>query len=278
MLSDPENIRFTSIDNLEIEGWLLKPTNAENGGKTPLVLQIHGGPHSAYGYGLQHEWQLMAAQGYAVLYFNPRGSQGYGQEFAHQVVGDWAGKDYEDLMNGLDHVLEQYSFIDENRLFVTGASYGGYMTNMIVARTNRFKAAITQNSVTNLYSMFGTSDIGFYFNCWQLGNADMWEDEERIMKFSPIRYARNVKTPILILHNETDYRCPMEQAEQWYLALRRLGVETKLIRFPDESHGLASKGRPSHRIERLNHIIGWFDQYKSAAILNTGNENPMNTL
>lgn len=261
-LSNPEHLQFMSVDELEIEGWLLKPTTSEKDKKHPLVLQIHGGPHSAYGYGFQHEWQLMAAKGYYVLYMNPRGSSGYGETFKQMVIGDWGGKDYYDQMNGIDYVLEKYPSIDENQLFVTGASYGGYMTNMITAKTDRFKAAATQNSVVNLYSMFGTSDIGFYFNSWQLGGADMWDDEETVMKFSPIRYARNVKTPTMILHNEKDYRCPMEQGEQWYMALKRNGVDAKLIRFPDESHGMASSGKPSHRIERLHHLIEWFDQYR----------------
>src|SRR5699024_2183413 len=127
---------------------------------------------------------------------------------------------YEDLMTGLDYILDTYPFIDKENLFVTGESYGGYMTNMIVTRTNRFKAAIAQNSVTNLYSKLGTSDIGFHYNSSQLNNADIWEDEEILMKYSPIRYARNVNTPMLVMHNEKDYRCPMEQVEQWYLALR----------------------------------------------------------
>lgn len=261
-LSVPEHMAFKSGDGLEIEGWILKPTEHKQGTKSPLVLQIHGGPHSAYGYGFQHEWQLMAAKGYYVLYMNPRGSSGYGQAFRHMVVGDWGGKDYEDLMHGVDYALDHYPLIDKERMFVTGASYGGYMTNMITARTNRFKAAITQNSVTNLYSSYGTCDIGISTGN-ELGGADLWEDEEKIMKLSPIRYARDVKTPTLILHNEDDYRCPMEQAEQWYTALRRLGVETKLIRFPNESHGLASSGKPSHRLERLKHIIDWFEYYRS---------------
>lgn len=259
-LSSPKQLTYKSEDGLEIEGWLLLPAQSTEE-KIPLIVQIHGGPHSAYGYGLQHEWQVLAAQGYAVFYANPRGSQGYGEDFLQQVVGDWGGKDYTDIMCGVEHVLGTYPEIDEKSLFVTGASYGGYMTNMITARTNKFKAAITQNAVVNLHSMFGTSDIGFYFNSSQLGGVDLWEDEETILKYSPIRYANQVQTPTLIMHNEKDYRCPMEQAEQWYVALRRRGVETKLIRFPDEDHGLASSGKPSHRLERLDHICNWFNHY-----------------
>lgn len=260
-LSTPDRVTYTSVDEYEIEGWIMFPPHAYREEKIPLILQIHGGPHSAYGYGFQHEWQWLAAQGYAVFYVNPRGSQGYGETFLQQVVGDWGGKDYEDLMHGIDHVLSIYPQLDNDALFVTGASYGGYMTNMITARTDRFKAAITQNAVVNLHSMFGTSDIGFFFNSSQLGGADLWKDEEKIMKYSPIRYAPNVKTPTLILHNEQDHRCPMEQAEQWYVALRRLGVDTKLVRFPDEDHGMSSNGKPAHRLERLHHIGDWFDEY-----------------
>ena len=261
-LSTPEHLTYQSVDGLNIEGWLLPPVNRKDNQKYPLILQIHGGPHSAYGYGFQHEWQLLAAKGYAVLYTNPRGSQSYDEAFLRQVVGDWAGKDYEDLMQGVDVALEKYTYIDEENIFVTGASYGGYMTNMITTRTDRFKAAITQNSISNLYSMFGTSDIGFYFTSWQLGGLDLWEDEEKIMAFSPIRYAKNVQTPTLIMHNEDDDRCPIEQGEQWYVALRRLGVEAQFVRIPGESHGLASSGKPSHRLERLKHMINWFDYYK----------------
>lgn len=261
-LSTPEQITFKSVDGLEFEGWVLQPPVRREGEKHPFVLQIHGGPHSAYGYGFQHEWQLMAARGYVVLYTNPRGSQGYGEDFLKRVVGDWGGEDYKDQITAVDFVLDKYDYIDRNQLFVTGTSYGGYMTNIITTRTNRFKAAATINSVTNLYSMFGTSDIGFYFNSAQLGGADMWDDEETVMKYSPIRYVRTVKTPTLIIHCEDDYRCPMEQGEQWYIALRRLGVETKLIRFPYESHGIASKGKPKHRLERLEYLIGWFDDHQ----------------
>lgn len=261
VLSTPERITYTSVDQYEVEGWIMFPPSIKQSDKIPMILQIHGGPHSAYGYGFQHEWQWLAAEGYAVLYVNPRGSQGYGESFLQQVVGDWGGKDYEDLMHGIDYILGVYPQLNKDALFVTGASYGGYMTNMITARTNRFKAAITQNAVVNLHSMFGTSDIGFYFNCAQLGDVDLWKDEDKIMKFSPIRYAPQVKTPTLILHNEQDHRCPMEQAEQWYVALRRLGVDTKLVRFPDEDHGMSSSGRPAHRFERLHHIGDWLNHY-----------------
>lgn len=258
-LSTPESFVYKSTDGWEIEGWVMKPFGFEAGKKYPMILQIHGGPHTAYGNGLHHEMQLMAAKGYVVLYTNPRGSHGYGDEFVRAVVGDYSGMDYEDIMAGVDHALEHFDYIDHDQLFVTGGSYGGYMTNVIVTRTDRFKAAVTQRSICNWYSFYGTSDIGFTFTYAQHGQADLWEDEERLMNVSPIRHARNVKTPTLILHSEQDLRCPMEQAEQWYIALRRLGVETKLVRFPDENHDLSRSGQPKHRLERLSHLIGWFE-------------------
>lgn len=262
-LSTPENFYYKSTDGWNIEGWLMKPYGFEEGKTYPMILQIHGGPATAYGNGLHHEMQLMASKGYVVLYTNPRGSHGYGHEFVNAVIGDYGGRDYEDLMAGVDYALNNYNYIDRNQLFVTGGSYGGYMTNVIVTRTNRFKAAVTQRSICNWHSFYGTSDIGFYFTEWQHGHADLWDDVEVLLKRSPLTYARNVETPILILHSEQDLRCPIEQAEQWYIALKRLGVETKLVRFPDENHDLSRSGKPKHRLERLAHLIGWFDDHRS---------------
>ena len=258
-LSTPENFHYNSTDGKEIEGWVLKPFGYEEGKKYPMILQIHGGPATAYGNGLHHEMQLMAAKGYVVVYTNPRGSHGYGHEFVNAVIGDYGGMDYEDIMAGVDFALENFDYLDQDQLFVTGGSYGGYMTNVIVTRTDRFKAAVTQRSICNWHSFYGTSDIGFFFTEWQHGHADLWDDYEKLIKISPLHYARNVKTPTLILHSEQDLRCPMEQAEQWYVALKRLGVETKLVRFPDENHDLSRSGKPKHRLERLEHLIGWFE-------------------
>ncbi|WP_456276874.1 S9 family peptidase [Bacillus sp. AK128] len=258
-VSTPENFHYKSTDGGDVEGWMLKPYGYEEGRKYPMILQIHGGPATAYGNGLHHEMQLMAAKGYAVLYTNPRGSHGYGHDFVNAVIGDYGGMDYEDIMAGVDYALANFNYIDTDQLFVTGGSYGGYMTNVIVTRTDRFKAAVTQRSICNWHSFYGTSDIGFFFTEWQHGHADLWDDVEELLKRSPLTYARNVKTPTLILHSEQDLRCPMEQAEQWYIALKRLGVETKLVRFPDENHDLSRSGKPKHRLERLQHLIGWFD-------------------
>jgi dipeptidyl aminopeptidase/acylaminoacyl peptidase len=258
-LSTPETIHYKSTDGWDIEGWILRPHGFEKGKKYPMILQIHGGPATAYGNGLHHEMQLMAAKGYIVLYTNPRGSHGYGHDFVNAVIGDYGGMDYEDIMAGVDYALATYDFIDQEQLFVTGGSYGGYMTNVIVTRTERFKAAVTQRSICNWHSFYGTSDIGFFFTEWQHGHADLWDDVERLLEISPLTHARKVKTPTLILHSEQDLRCPMEQAEQWYIALRRLGVETKFVRFPDENHDLSRSGQPKHRLERLDHMISWFE-------------------
>ncbi|OLO38979.1 peptidase S9 family protein [Alkalihalophilus pseudofirmus] len=262
-LSTPENLHYKSTDSKEIEGWILKPYGYEEGKKYPMILQIHGGPATAYGNGLHHEMQVMASKGYVVLYTNPRGSHGYGHDFVNAVIGDYGGMDYEDIMAGVDYALKNFDYIDHDQLFVTGGSYGGYMTNVIVTRTDRFKAAVTQRSICNWHSFYGTSDIGFFFTEWQHGHADLWDDVEKLLKLSPLTYARNVKTPTLILHSEQDLRCPMEQAEQWYIALKRLGVETKLVRFPDENHNLSRSGKPKHRLERLQHLMSWFDDRRN---------------
>ncbi|MFV8828235.1 S9 family peptidase [Alkalihalobacterium sp. APHAB7] len=262
-LSTPENFHYKSTDGWDIEGWVMKPYGFEEGKTYPMILQIHGGPATAYGNGLHHEMQLMASKGYIVLYTNPRGSHGYGHDFVNAVIGDYGGMDYEDIMAGVDYALENFNYIDHDHLFVTGGSYGGYMTNVIVTRTDRFKAAVTQRCISNWHSFYGTSDIGFFFTEWQHGHADLWDDVDKLIKLSPLHYARNVKTPTLILHSEQDLRCPMEQAEQWYVALKRLGVETMLVRFPDEDHNLSRSGKPKHRLERLQHIIGWFEDRRN---------------
>jgi dipeptidyl aminopeptidase/acylaminoacyl peptidase len=262
-LSTPENFHYKSTDGWDIEGWIMKPFGFEEGKKYPMILEIHGGPATAYGNGLHHEMQLMASKGYVVLYTNPRGSHGYGHDFVNAVIGDYGGMDYVDIMAGVDFALENFNYVDADQLFVTGGSYGGYMTNVVVTRTDRFKAAVTQRSICNWHSFYGTSDIGFFFTEMQHGHADLWDDAEKLLKLSPLTYARNVKTPTLILHSEQDLRCPIEQGEQWYVALKRLGVETKFVRFPDECHELSRSGKPKHRLERLEHLIGWFDDRRN---------------
>lgn len=204
--------------------------------------------------------QVLADKGYAVLFTNPRGSHGYGQTFVNAVRGDYGGMDYADIMSGVDYVLEHFDFIDETRLGVTGGSYGGFMTNWIVGHTDRFKAAVTQRSISNWLSFYGVSDIGYFFTEWEVG-CNVWDDPERLWHHSPLKYVKNIQTPLLILHSEKDYRCPIEQAEQLFIALKHLKRETKLVRFPEANHDLSRSGPPALRLERLNHIVGWFEQH-----------------
>ncbi|WP_251549264.1 alpha/beta hydrolase family protein [Neobacillus muris] len=258
-LSTPETIEFESENGWKVQGWLIKPLGFEAGKKYPLILEIHGGPHMMYGNTFMNEFQILAAEGYAVLYMNPRGSHGYGQDFVDAVRGDYGGNDYQDLMNGMDYVLQHFDFIDESRLGVTGGSYGGFMTNWIVGQTNRFKAAVTQRSISNWISFYGVSDIGYYFTEWQIQSD--FRDIQTLWKHSPLAYVENVETPLLILHSEKDYRCPIEQAEQYFIALKRLGKQTKFVRFPDQNHELSRSGKPVLRMNRLDYITGWFKEY-----------------
>ncbi|WP_100011339.1 S9 family peptidase [Lentibacillus sediminis] len=259
-IAEPETLAITAEDGQEIQGWLLRPYGFEEGKKYPFVLEVHGGPHAMYGQAFFHEMQLLAAKGYVVLYTNPRGSHGYGQTFVDAVRTDYGGGDYRDLMQAVDYVLERYSFIDETRLGVTGGSYGGFMTNWMVGQTDRFKAAVTQRSISNWLSFYGVSDIGYFFTKWEHG-LNLLDDPQKLWEFSPLKYAENVNTPLLILHGELDYRCPIEQGEQLFVALRHLRKEVEFVRFPGASHELSRSGDPKMRVERLNHICRWFEEY-----------------
>ena len=258
-LVEPQAIVYKGAIDWDIHGWLLKPAGYEEGKKYPLIVEIHGGPHTMYANTFFHELQLVAAQGYGVLYVNPRGSHGYSQEFVDGVRGDYGGGDYEDIMAGLDYAIQENDWVDTDRLGVTGGSYGGFMTNWIVGQTDRFKAAVTQRSICNWISFFGVSDIGYYFTEWQIG-ADM-TDVDKLWEHSPLKYAGNVKTPLLILHSEKDFRCPIEQAEQLYITLKSMGKDTEFVRFPEADHNLSRNGIPNLRVARLNEITGWFAKY-----------------
>lgn len=258
-LSQPEVFNSTSKDGGTVPGWLMKPTDFDKEKKYPMILEIHGGPHAMYGNTFFHELQLLTANGYVVLYTNPRGSHGYGQKFVDACRGDYGGMDYEDLMSAVDHALETFTFIDKERLGVTGGSYGGFMTNWIVGHTNRFKAAVTLRSISNWISFYGVSDIGYFFSEWEIGTT-LLDDPDKLWKHSPLRYVNNIETPLLILHGERDYRCPVEQAEQLYVALKHRKKDTRLVRFPNSNHELSRSGEPKLRIERLEHIINWFNE------------------
>lgn len=256
----PERIEFTSTDGWRIQGWLLQPAGQDSIAKTPLILQIHGGPHAMYTGTFSYEMQTLAAQGYAVLWVNPRGSMGYGQEFARACRGDFAGGDFRDLMEAVDHALDTYEQFDESRLGVAGGSYGGVMTNWIVAHCNRFKAAVTQRCISNWLSMYGTSDIGISYVEGVIGGNPA-ENAELLWSRSPLAHAHKINTPLLIMHGEQDYRTPIAQAEELYTMLKRYGKTTKLIRYPGSNHSLLKSGKPSLRVDSFEQINVWFNQY-----------------
>ena len=258
-LGNVEEVWFKGAGGNDLQGWIITPPGFDPGKKYPSILEIHGGPRVQYGNFFMHEFYYLAAQGYVVYFCNPRGGQGYGEEHSKAIVNDWGGADYADLMAWADHVSD-LPYIDPSRMGVTGGSYGGYMTNWIIGHTDRFAAAVTQRSVSNLISMYGSSDFNWAFE-EEFGGVPPWEDVENYLRQSPITYIGNAVTPTLVIHSENDLRCPIEQGEQVFVALKRLGVPTKMVRFPDEPHGLSRGGRTDRRIARLAHISGWFDRY-----------------
>lgn len=253
----PEIVQVFNEDAL-VWGWFMKPVDYVEGEKYPLILNIHGGPHMMYANTFVHEMQLLAAEGYAVLYMNPRGSHSYSQEFVNGCRGDYGGGDYRDLMAAVDMILEENPWIDAQRLGVTGGSYGGFMTNWIVGHTDRFKAALTQRSISNWISFFGVSDIGYYFTPWQIA-ADM-TDVDKLWAHSPLKYVEHMQTPLMILHSEDDLRCPIEQAEQLYITMKSMKKDVAFIRFPKANHDLSRSGLPNLRQERLQAIQEWFKE------------------
>jgi dipeptidyl aminopeptidase/acylaminoacyl peptidase len=255
-LAEPEEINFNSFDGTPIQGWLLRPANFREGERYPLILSVHGGPHGMYGWGFNSTFQVYAARGYAVLYLNPRGSSGYGQRFSDGTLREWGGGDYRDLMAGVDHVLNRYPWIDRERLGVTGGSYGGFMTNWIVTQTPRFKAAVSSASVSNLISFYGTSLYQDLIHA-EFGGFP-WDDYETLWRWSPLRYVNAVQTPVLFIHGEQDYDVPLAQAEEMYQSLRRRGINTELVIYPREGHGLRE---PRHRADALERTVSWFDRF-----------------
>jgi len=261
-LVTPEHFTFKNRLGRTVDGWLMRPVGWTKGESYPCILEMHGGPRGVYGEGIFLEFQLLCAQGYAVIYTNPRGSAGYEEEYTQAVMGHYGEVDFEDLMDFTDEALRRCPWIDESRLGLTGGSYGGYTTNWIISHTDRFKAAVTCRSICNWVSKFGVSDIGFMQPESISGAKTYWgEDLIEHIKRSPIYYVDKVKTPCLIIHSEQDYRCPMAEGEQWFTALKLNKVPTELIRFPDENHELSRSGKPKHREERLRHILRWFKEY-----------------
>jgi dipeptidyl aminopeptidase/acylaminoacyl peptidase len=258
-LAEVERFTYKSGDGWPVDGFLVKPVGWQPGRKYPALLNIHGGPAGQYGVYWYHEFQVYAAKGYAVVFTNPRGSTGYGEKFERGIAGEWGGKDYQDVMSGLDAALRKYPWIDADRLGVTGGSYGGFMTNWIVGHTNRFKAAVTLRSVSNFISDEGTRD-GAYGHEPDFGGT-LFDKFDLYWDRSPLKYAKNVKTPTLILHSDNDFRVPIEQGEQWFRALRHYGVTTEIVMFPRENHNLTRTGEPRHLVESLNWQLYWFDRY-----------------
>jgi acylaminoacyl-peptidase len=248
-------------DGSPVQTWLLPPygLKPDAGVTYPLIVQIHGGPHGMYGRAMFHEMQVMASRGYGVLFCNPRGSASYGEAFTGITKGTWGESDMPDVIAAVDEAAK-LDWVDTDRLGITGGSYGGYLTNWIISHDTRFKAAVTQRCVSNFHSFVGTSDIGTDFGIYEFGGTP-WGDAEKLLKYSPISYVEAIETPLLIVHSEQDLRCPIEQAEQLFTALRYLGKDVAFVRIPEESHELSRSGTPSRRIARLRHIIGWFDSH-----------------
>ncbi|HZS25355.1 MAG TPA: S9 family peptidase [Gaiellaceae bacterium] len=267
-LSEIERFTARSQDGYEVDAWLVRPPDLEPGRTYPTLLTIHGGPFTQYGTGFFDEFQVYAGGGYVVLYANPRGGSGYSEEHGRAIrgpVGDagpgWGSVDYDDLMAVVDTALERFDFIDADRLGVLGGSYGGYMTSWIVGHTNRFKAAISERGVNNLISMFGSSDLFWVFER-QFGGP-MWENVEAHLERSPATYAKQIETPVLVLHSEQDLRCSIEQGEHLFNLLHLLGKDVEMVRFPGESHELSRSGSPRHRVQRFEVILEWFGRYLS---------------
>ncbi len=262
-LSEPEEIWYTSFDGKKIHGWILKPPDFNPAKKYPLILEIHGGPHTEYGWAFFHEFQWMAAKGYVVLYTNPRGSTSYGQEFANIIQHRYPGDDYKDLMIGVDELLQR-GYVDAQRLGVTGGSGGGLLTNWTVTQTTRFAAAVSQRSVADWLSFWYTADFTLFRPTWF--RKYPFQDPEEYLNRSPVRFVEKVTTPLMFIHSEEDWRTPPGQgAEPMFRALKALKKTTVMVRFPGESHDLSRGGKPAHRVERLQHIVNWMDIYLQGA-------------
>jgi dipeptidyl aminopeptidase/acylaminoacyl peptidase len=257
-LGNVEEIKYKSFDGREIQGWIVKPPDFDASKKYPFILYIHGGPHSMYNVAFNHEFQCHAANGYVLLYTNPRGSTGYGQDFGNVIQYNYPGDDYKDLMIGVDEMIKR-GYVDDKKLAVTGGSGGGLLTAWIVGHTNRFAAAVSQFPVINWYSFYGTADGGHNMG-WRWFRKYPWQDPEDFIRRSPITYADNVTTPTMIITGEEDFRTPMEQSEQFFRALKVRKVDSVLVRVPDEPHG-ASSNHISHRMAKVLFLMQWFDDH-----------------
>ncbi len=258
-LSSPEEIRYRSFDGRRVNGWILKPPAFDPAKKYPLILEIHGGPHSCYGWTFTHEFSWMAAKGYVVLYTNPRGSSSYGQEFGNLIQYHYPGDDYRDLMAGVDEVVRR-GYVDEKRMGVTGGSGGGVLTNWTITQTTRFAAAVSQRSIADWSAFWYTADFTLFQPTWF--KAAPWQDPADFVERSAISHVSRVTTPLMLVEGEADYRTPPGAGgEMMFRALKYLRKPVVMVRFPNESHELSRSGQPWHRVERLQHIVGWFDKW-----------------
>ncbi|MFH5800292.1 prolyl oligopeptidase family serine peptidase [Haladaptatus sp. CMAA 1911] len=259
-VGQPEELRFESDEGVEIQGWLLTPPDFDEDGQYPLVVEIHGGPHAMWSTSgtMWHEFQTLAAEGYVVFWSNPRGSTGYGEEHMAAIERDWGDTTMTDVMAGVDLVAER-EYVDEGNMFVTGGSFGGYMTAWIVGHTDRFKGAVSQRGVYELSSFYGSTDA-FKLIEWDFDTTP-WEEPEFLWERSPTAYVENVTTPTLLIHSDNDFRVPVNNAEMLYLLLKKNDVETRLVRYPREGHELSRSGEPGHVVDRLERIVRWFDGY-----------------
>jgi len=261
-LGEVEEVWFQGRDSNDLQGWILKPPGFDPTRKYPSVLEIHGGPMAQYGHNFMHEFYYLAAQGYVVAFSNPRGGQGYGEAHTKAIWTQWGDADYADLMIWADS-LQARPYIDPKRMGVTGGSYGGYMTLWVIGHTHQFKAAVAQRVVSNFISMWGSSDMN-----WKMqhltGDPAPVEDIQTAWNHSPVKYLGYATTPTLIIHSEEDHRCPIEQGEQAFVTLKVHGVDTEMVRFAGEPHGLSRTGRTDRRIARLQHILRWMDKYLKA--------------
>jgi len=253
-LGQAEEMWFKSPDGLDLQGWLIKPAGFETGKKYPMLLWIHGGPWSMYSVRFNWAWQNFSAEGYAVLYMNPRGSTGYGQDFVNGIQYSYPGKDLDDLLAAVDAAVAK-GFIDTRNLFVCGGSGGGVLTAWIVGHTDRFTAAVSMRPVINWHSFVGNTDGSSWYRQFK---KYPWEDPMEYAVRSPLHYVKNVTTPTMVMTGEADLRTPMTQSEEYYRALKMLKVDTLLVRMPDEFHGWR---RPSHRMLQQLYLMAWFERY-----------------
>ncbi len=253
--SDAEEFKYKSVGNMEVEGWLMKPAMYEPGKKYPVVLYIHGGPHSDYNEGWFDEFQSLAGAGMWILYTNPRGSSGTNTEFTYASRGDWGGKDYEDLMKAVD-IAAKHADVDSTKMGVTGGSYGGFMTAWVTTKTNRFKAAETDRMISEWTYWYGASDAQGLTEGEFFGKP--WENQIMYDTLSPIRFVKKVKTPTLLVQSEEDFRTPIGNADLWFQALKKQGVPAEFVRYPRSNHDLSRTGEPWLLVDRLSRLRQWF--------------------